>query len=218
MEKAELVAIAVAEIEQPTFGVTEQFLEVHQVRRENNIPVAAGIIVSPEEQSAAVYFSVEGEKFYFVVYLSFTDKIEITGVDTEDYYSVYFSATSETLSLAELAILTTLPFPTGWNKGDRRYPNAPPRKFTRLIIEPTLAPDTFGSKLDKLLDVLEQDVAGIIKLVKQFDGYVQVAAVFHNSNTTLGGIHLEKAQVRRLAALNLEIDFDLYAEGNLFKS
>jgi hypothetical protein len=33
----------------------------------------------------------------------------------------------------------------------------------------------------------------------------------------LGGHHLDKDIIKRLAALNLELDFDLYAEGNFFK-
>lgn len=44
----------------------------------------------------------------------------------------------------------------------------------------------------------------------------QVASSFHNGNTMLGGHHLDKDIIKRMAALNLEIDFDLYADGNKF--
>jgi hypothetical protein len=40
--------------------------------------------------------------------------------------------------------------------------------------------------------------------------------MFHNGNSMLGGIHLDISVLQRLTALNLGIDVDLYAEGNLF--
>ena len=43
---------------------------------------------------------------------------------------------------------------------------------------------------------------------------IQVASVFHNRNTMLGGFHLDKHLLRRMNALNLEIDFYFYAEGS----
>jgi len=39
-----------------------------------------------------------------------------------------------------------------------------------------------------------------------------------NGNTMLGGVYLNQPIIQRLTALNLSIDFDLYAEGNFFKA
>jgi hypothetical protein len=71
--------------------------------------------------------------------------------------------------------------------------------------------------LKKMLTFLEQDVDGVRALVDKARGYVQITSVFHNGNTSLSGLHLDKECIRRLAALNLEIDFDLYAEGNFYR-
>ena len=78
-------------------------------------------------------------------------------------------------------------------------------------------PGAFDNKLKTLLSFLERDATGIKRLVEEAAGLVSVHTVFHNGNTMLGGFHLDKNDIQRLAALDLEIDFDLYAEGNFFK-
>ena len=46
---------------------------------------------------------------------------------------------------------------------------------------------------------------------------VNSLSIFHNGNTMPGGFHFNKQLISRLNALEVEIDFDLYAEGRLFK-
>jgi hypothetical protein len=218
MDEAQLIAAAVAEITAPTWNLTKQFLRIHRVQQEDGIPVVAGVVFTPEDDTARVYFAIEGERFYLVIYLTFLPTLGIKWVGTEEQNRVYFAAFSDTLSFKELASFTHLQPTDGWSKGDAKpHPSSSiPYKFTRLDIEPTPTPDTFENKLTYLLDLLEKNVAGIKTLVERFKGGVQVATIFHNGNTMLGGFHLTNAHIRRLAALNLEIDFDLYAEGNFF--
>lgn len=52
---------------------------------------------------------------------------------------------------------------------------------------------------------------------KVYSAGIQVVAIFHNANTMPGGVHLKKEYIRRIAALDLSIDFDLYAEGKFVK-
>lgn len=75
----------------------------------------------------------------------------------------------------------------------------------------------FEIKLKQLLDFLEQDKEGIANLANNANGHIQVTINFHNSNTMLGGPMIDKNNIKRISALNLEIDFDLYAKGNFFK-
>lgn len=48
-------------------------------------------------------------------------------------------------------------------------------------------------------------------------GHIQAIIIFHNGNTMLRGTHIDSENIKRMAALNLEIDFDLNAEGKFFK-
>ncbi len=85
------------------------------------------------------------------------------------------------------------------------------------MFEPTPGPDEFEDKLKKLLDFLETDKVGVKNLVKKAEGYIQVAMEFHNGNSMLGGAGISKESIKRMAALNLEINFDLYVSGKTYK-
>jgi hypothetical protein len=71
--------------------------------------------------------------------------------------------------------------------------------------------------MKNLLDFLETDKVGVKNLVKKAEGYIQVAMEFHNGNSMLGGPNINKETVKRMAALNIEIDFDLYVSGKTYK-
>jgi len=216
MSEIELIAVAVEEIENPTFGVVEQFLEAHEVAYKDGKPEVAGIKIDEAENSVTIYFSVKGEHFHFAVYLDTEPKVQVKFADTEDFCQVYFSAYSEELSLQELSSLTTLQPTESYDKGDKlAFKMA--AAGSSITFQPNSEPDTFSNKLKKLLDLLEQDGNGIIKLASEARGGIAVHTIFHNGNNMLGGFHLDKSDIRRLAALNLEVDFDLYVSGNLFK-
>jgi len=215
---AQIIAVAIAEITKPMFGVTEEFLKVHSVAHQNGSPQVAGVKKDGEDGQTVVYFTVEGEKFYLAIHLNTVPEIEVNGVDTEDYYRVSFRAYSEKLTFQELSDLTPLKPTCGYSKGDQRsfgggrYPG----NLLEFYLNPQ--PTTFESKLDELLTFLEQDARGIRVLCECAESYISVVAIFHNGNTMLGGVHLDKSMIQRMSALNLEIDFDLYAEGNFYKS
>jgi len=214
MDKSQLIAAALAEITTPSWGVTKQFLAVHTIAFEGATPKVAGITINDEKDHATVYFSVEGEKFYLAVSVSIP-QLKMEGAWTEDWHCVTFHATSETLNVHQLTALTSLKPTKTQNVGDQRGRNGQWR-YHAIEFEPTPGPDTFECKLDKLLTFLEQDAGGIRSLADKAGGYIRVISVFHNGNTMLGGPHLGKRIVQRMAALNLAIDFDLYAEGNFF--
>jgi hypothetical protein len=212
-----IIQKAIDEVELKHFGSTEQLLEIHEVVYEENQPKVLRVDTDGPDGSAIVYFPIKNEKFYLAVYLDTEPNISVRGVGTEAYHSVHFSATSETLDFEQLSSLTKLKPTSGWSKGDVRKSRKSFHKFSVFNFEPNPEPDEFEDKLKKLVDALEQDKEGVLALVSQADVFIQVASIFHNGNTMLGGHHISKESVKRMAALELTIDFDLYANGNFFK-
>ena len=110
--------------------------------------------------TAIVYFPVKDEKFYLAVYVAPTPTINVKWVGTEAMHRVYFRATSEDLHFEKFSCIEFLPNPE---------------------------PDEFDHKTGKLLDFLERDIDGIRRLADIGGGQIQVASIFHNGNTMLGG-------------------------------
>ncbi|MFI5453230.1 DUF4279 domain-containing protein [Pedobacter sp. UC225_61] len=209
-----IIKLAIDEIENRTLGVTEQFLEIHQLVYTDNKPSIARVDTERDDE-AIVYFKVEGEKFFLVVYFDIKPTISLRSVNIEAYHSVYFRAFSDTLSLQQLSELTKLSSTYGRNKGDIRGGNGVWKEST-IDFEPNPEADEFEDKLDKLLDYLEQDEEGVKNLIKNAGGYIQVYSSFHNGNTMIGGHRIKKQQIKRMGRLNLAIDFDSSADGNFF--
>jgi hypothetical protein len=213
-----IIEKAIEEIETKTLGVTQQFLKIHKIVYSDNKPKIARVDTDKKDE-AIVYFNVEDEKFFFAVYIDTKSKISVRWTNTEAYHSVYFSASSDTLSLIELTHLTKLTSTRGRNKGDRKRPDTGTEilwKKSTIDFEPNPEADEFEDKLTKLLAFLEQDKEGVEKLVNNADGYIQVYSSFHNGNTLIGGHYIDKDQIKRMSQLSLEIDFDNSADGNFF--
>jgi hypothetical protein len=220
MTNSVIIEKAIEEVETKSWGVTKQFLEIHELVLENDKPKVARVDRERKEGTVVVYFPVIAVKFFFAVCLNLEPEVSVKWIGTEAYNSVYFRAFSETLSLEELSQFTTLKHTGGRSKGEKKRPTGGTGivwKESTIFYEPNPEPDEFENKLKKLLDYLETDKNGVAVLVGKADGYIQVAIEYHNGNTMLGGHHLNKEAIERLALLNLEIDFDLYVSGNSFK-
>lgn len=219
MTDSQIIEKAIAEVEDKTLGVTEQFLEIHQLIYENGKPKIARIDRENVEGIAVVYFPVKDQKFFLAVYLDTIPEVKIRWVHTENYNCVYFRAYSDRFSLEQLSQMTVLKPTKGRTKGDLKRPVGGTGlrwKDSTIFFEPNPEPDKFEDKLKKLLDYLDQDKAGVTRLINEASGYIQVAIEFHNGNSMLGGPHIDLALIKRMADLNLEIDFDLYVGGNKF--
>jgi hypothetical protein len=220
MEKAELIAAATAEILNPTLGVTRQFLDIHSVAYEASQPKVAGVDFFKEKKIGIVYFAVDKQEFYLAISISTAKpefQLEPQWVWVQEWNRIAFRATSEVLDAEQLMASTTLKPTASWNKGDQRKGVGATHKYSSIQFIPYPEPGEFEVMLKKLLAFLEQDVEGIRALVDKAAGYIQIISVFHNGNTVLSGLHLDKECIQRLAALNLEIDFDLHAKGNFYK-
>ena len=205
------------EIKNKTWGVTEQFLQVHDVILVDGQPKIERIDTEKEDGTSIAYLPVKGESFFLAIYLDSKTDFEIKWIGTEPYNSVYFQVTSDKFSMDELSSMTALKPTKSWNRGEKRKFGDSVHKFSSIIFEPNTEPDEFEDKIVKLLDFLERDRTGISRLTDTADGSIQVAIKFHNGNTMLGGPSLSIEVIKRLSDLNLSVDFDLYADGKFFK-
>jgi hypothetical protein len=215
MDDKEIIQKAIEEIQTKTFGVTQQFLAIHEIDLDNVDKLR--IDREMQDGTIIVYFPVKREKFSFVVYFDTAPEVVVRFVGTAPYVSVYFRATSSTLDFQELAAYTILPNSIGWNKGDKRRTGNTTYQFSCIMFEPNPEPDEFEDKLRSLLVFLQQDIEGVKLLVEKAGGYIQVAMEFHNGNTMLGGPHISPDLIKQMSLLNLGVDFDLYVGGNSFK-
>lgn len=211
-----IIEKAIEEIENGNLGITEQFLEIHKIAYVDNKPQVARIDRDRKDE-AIVYFNVEGEMFYFFVYVDLKPAISVRTTGTEPYHSVKLIAISDQLSMKALSELTTLTPTKGLNKGDRQQPHYGKALRSFILFEPNPEADEFEDKLTKLLDYLEQDKEGVGRLVKNTRCLIRVWSYFHNGTNMLGGYYVNADQIKRMSELNLSIEFDVYATGNLFK-
>ncbi|MDQ8015103.1 MAG: DUF4279 domain-containing protein [Flavobacterium nitrogenifigens] len=216
MTDKEIKEVIEEEFRSKTFGLTEQFLEIHSpIYFEDNINIAR---IDREEDEGLViaYLPVSEEPFYFAVYID-TESKQIFNIGSESWNRVYFRAHSEIKTEDELKSLTELKPTKSWNKGDLRENKKMKEKVSYIEFLPNPEPDEFEDKLKKLLDFLEKDEAGIKKLVETAEGYIQVAMDIHNGNGMIGGPTINKDSISRMSNLGLEINFDMYVGGNSFK-
>ena len=215
MTDEEAIKLIEKEFKDKTFGVTEQYLEIHApIYINNELQIAR--IDRDHGKLIIAYLPVQDERFYFAVSIN-GDSGELINIGTEPYHRVYFFATSEKLSETELKAMCSLSVDESWNKGDLKKNGRSAHKFSALKIMPNSEPDEFEDKLDKLLTYLETDKNGISELVEKAEGYIQVAMDIHNGNGMIGGPNISRESVSRMHNLGLSINFDLYVGGNSFR-
>ena len=210
-----IIQKATEELTAKTFGVTEQFLNIHEVVYENDKPIVARVDTEKEDGTAIVYFPIKDEKFYLAIYLDTIPQVSVRHVGTEHSNSVYLGVSSKTFSMQELSEMTKLEVTKGHSKGDKR--GSTYWKYSKVCFEPNPEPDEFEDKLKKLLDILETDKEGVRQLADKADAWIQVAQEFHIGNTMIGGSFIDKESMKRIADLSLSVDFDLFVGGNLYK-
>ena len=214
--KNELIKKAISEIENPTFGTTEQYLEVLNVEVENEKLKVERVDLESFNDINVVYFQIKDEPFFLSIYFS-KENNEIVNVGTENGNQVYLTATSENLTFEQLSKLTNLDGLSGWSINDERKIGKGKYSFNRLSYEPikSRAYD-LDAKLKLLLTELEKDVDGIRKLTEIADAGISI----HHQQYIDGnkGINFDIETINRLSKLNLGIDIDQYVHGNELKS
>jgi hypothetical protein len=202
------------EFRDKTLGVTGQYLEIHK-------PVydSQGLVIERVDRekhgTTIAYIPVEDERFFFAVYLNAKED-QVLGLHTESLHRVYFMATSQELTSDDLKGMTILSPTETWSKGDLRKTSKMTQKFSALKILLNPEPDEFEDKLEKLLNFLEQDRNGVLRLSNEAKAFVSVVMNIHNENGMIGGPILSSDHIKRLAELKLAISFDMYLEGRPF--
>lgn len=217
MTDEQITQLVFDEIEQQNWGVTQQILEIHDVVRVDGRPSVAWI--EWEESSANVYIAIENQKFFLMAMVDTIAPGKIIAIDTEGFYELALVVWSEALTYEEMAGMTSFVPTMGWCKGDRQGNRGDVRRKETLIrYVPHPQPDSFENKLDKLLDYLEMDVPGVKRLTVEANAIIMTYSAVHNANRMLGGPRLENEHIKRIAALNLGIDFDVWAGENTYGS
>lgn len=215
MTEQEVRELIQNELVDKEWGFTEQLLEIHAPVDVDGKIFINNIVENHDEK--AVYIPIADEHFYLTFYIHSKNK-EITGVSIEPGVSIYFKAISEDHTSTDLRNLIHLEITKSWNKGDLRQSKTGNYDFSCITIESDKKADTFERKLDLLLSELMKDLDGIKKLSEIAEITIQSVIHYHNGNGMIGGPSLSDKNIKRLAELNLSIDFDFYISGNQYIS
>ena len=206
----DIVKIAIEEIENPTFELTKQYLEVNSIMAvDGNYCVDR---INESERSFDVYFKIDNEK-YFIAFQIGRESKKIEWVFMENGNHCYLTATSEKYSLSELAEMTSLRYTSGWSKGDARKSGKSLCDFSRINFDflESSSYDTIDA-INLLLDKISIDKNGIKRLVETCNAYIGIEKYQYISANA--GLHLDCKTMQRLIEFGLEVDIDTYISGN----
>ena len=206
--------VALQEILSPTFELTKQFLAVNNIVFRENMPYIEDVILDTQENLARVYFPIEGEQYYLVISITPGPQAIVSMIAMSPGNRVYFAAKSEVHSLEELLALTSVKPTKTWRKGEKRGKSP---RHSGFEVRP-FEKETGGveDKLHVLLDILLPFKSALRSLSTLAS--IGIYVVYYGYQGQMWGIHLDEETIRKLAELNLSVDFDLYASGPELKS
>ena len=205
LEIQEILDIAIDEIIYPTFALTKQFLAVNKVILKGNIPFIEDIILKEKEKVAEVYFPIEGERYYFVIYIDLKPQLSVRWVGMSPGSRVYFLATSEKHDLDDLIALIGVEPTRTWKKGKNI-------RHDGFEIQPTVKETgEVEDKLQAVIRVLLPFKADMHALSTIANTGIQIA--YWGYKDQMWGMHFDTETVQGIATLNLSVDIDLYAGG-----
>lgn len=203
----ELIKKAILELKSPTLIATQQYLEIHSIELENELPRVEHVDFKSFKKSNVVYFSIKNESFFLSIYFS-KENNEITRVSIENGNQIYLTATSYNLTFDELSKLTNLNGFSGWNmnKGTKvhsgKYYN-----FSQITFEPLKSQAyNIEAAIKLFLSILEQDLEGVKKLTELSQAKISIhRKQYLNTNKD---ILLDIDIIKRLCSLNLGVEID----------
>jgi Domain of unknown function (DUF4279) len=209
------IQVAIAEILKPQLGVTGQVLAVHRLTKQNGEYTPLDVHENPEIGRYFIYFGIEDEPYYFVIVVDQTEeKFACSASYIESAVSVYLVITSLIVDPEMISHRIELTPTRSQRIGDARHPRSPHLKIKehRWYFEPQKdLPRSIEDKLTYLLDQLEPAQTRIAQL--QGEGKICICICYEGYRSWMGGWHLDRENIRRIAALNAEVDLDLYAHG-----
>ena len=197
---------AIAELLHPTLPVTRQFLEVNKVVLKEHVPIVEDVILREEEKTAEVYFPIEGESYYFVVYLDVEPRVALRWTGMSAGNRVYFSATSAERQVDELVAMAGVEPTRTWEKG-KHIP-----RHSGFEVRPSLKETgNVEDKLRTIISLLLPYTANVHALSAIADVGINIA--YWGYKEEMWGIYFATDIIQGLAVLNLSVDVDLYAGG-----
>jgi hypothetical protein len=204
--------LASAELREPKLSLTRQYLAVHRVAEDESGPLSAGVVVT--DHGLDVYFQLVDEH-YFLVLCVIADETgpSVRFCRAEAKSRVYLAITSDTVSPEDVTAMLELTPTESWHRGDPgRHDRGPERKFHAWYFDPLGdGPGECDQKMKALLEILAGASTRISELAVRCK--VCISVVYHGYQCQMWGLHWSTETVRRIAALGVEIDIDLYASG-----
>jgi hypothetical protein len=207
--------VAISEVVAPTLGVTIQVLTVHKVVIRDGVPVIFRIEYITETDTFCVYFKIEAEPYYFVVTIGRKDeKLSVLGSYLQAAVRVYLGISSSILDPTTITEKIKLNPTRSVVVGESPVPKLPnfKSKENRWYFEPQQdTPGELERKLNFLLDRLEPFQSNILALQNECEICIMIC--YEGYRGWMGGWHLDRLIIQKIAALGAEVDFDLYAYG-----
>jgi hypothetical protein len=208
-------SIAISEVLNPTLGVTEQVLAVHQLSVLDGSPFVLRVDEDAEPGAYYIYFEIEDEPYHFVVVIrEQQEKLMASAAYIEAAVRVYLTISSATLHPDSITDKVKINPTRTRFLGEARSPQAPHIKLkeNRWYLEPQEStPGSLENKLKFLLDRLESNQSMIADL--QAECEICLCICYAGYRGWMGGWHIDKATLRRISALGAAVDLDLYAYG-----
>lgn len=110
--------LAINEVINPTFELTKQIQSINKIIYKNDLPVVEDVIIN--DRGAEVYFPIEQEQYYFVVYVDTEPNLKLRFMGTSPGTEIYLWVSSETNDLDELLNILNLEPEHKWRKGERK--------------------------------------------------------------------------------------------------
>ena len=126
----------------------------------------------------------------------------------------YLTASSDHMTLEEMAKLTKLNYSNGATKGEKIKHGGRGGYYQYSFIDYKFTDKTsyeLEESLNMLLDELEKDKNGIKNLIERTNACINICK--HQYISANAGIHFDKEIIRRINELNLDIDIDIYCVG-----
>ncbi|WP_299458170.1 DUF4279 domain-containing protein [uncultured Microscilla sp.] len=200
---------------------TRKCLTQLEVIQENQVPKISHLTFDDDEQLFKVFFPIKDHHLYLVICIDSVSCSRPKWSYIQQGNGVLFAAASDTLTFEELQAMTSIKATEGWSKGQLKKNSSNQNevhRYSSFTFEPIREGFVYMTeKLTTLLDMLEADIEGVRRLAEVANAGIQVYTYDFAEYGNLPGVHLSKEVIRKLGNMHLDIDFEMYVNGNLLK-